>query len=266
MRMQRHHMAGVFGFRSPRAFSLLEVLVVISIFLFLVAMLIPGLSAARERAWRVICKNNLHHWGGAFEFYRQDNNDYLPTEGNYRGNGLKKAGTWYNELPPYLDLPPYRDFRGANVAIEDLPNIHIWICPAKNATGANKSGSGKNQFHYGMNRVLDGQGETDKPSPDTPDFPDLGADPLPSWRFAAEPNTVLLFDIYYNSMHGSPRDVATMYQQGGRARFHGDFANILLLTGAVTDCTTDDLVTNRDFKKGDIVWNHPRLYWGYRPK
>ncbi len=33
--------------------------------------------------------------------------------------------------------------------------------------------------------------------------------------------------------------------------------------GGVTSCNTDDLVTDRDFKNGDIVWNHPRLYWGY---
>jgi len=40
---------------------------------------------------------------------------------------------------------------------------------------------------------------------------------------------------------------------------------VLYLSGAVRYCTTDDLVTDRDFRRGKIVWNHPSLYWGYRP-
>jgi hypothetical protein len=134
-----------------------------------------------------------------------------------------------------------------------------------------------NQFHYGMNQVLDGMGTPDQPSPDTPDFPDKdsfagnGPDelPLPGKVFAKHPNTVYLFDIAPNSPGGSPRQVATENWRDweGRtlAKFHGDYANLLYLHGGVTHCKAADLVSAGDNLRGGIIWDHPRLYWGYRP-
>ena len=144
--------------------------------------------------------------------------------------------------------------------------MHVWICPSKNLTNAHKSHSGKNQFHYGMNQVLDGMGSEDNPSRDTPDFPDHGAEPIRAQPFSKEPHTVFMFDICPNSPSGSPRDVATKYQRFRNnyvGKFHGDYANVLYLTGAVGNCQTDDLITDRDFKDGDILWHRPPLYWGY---
>ncbi len=251
------------------AFSLIELLVVIAVLLFMLALLLPGLNGARERARRLVCANNLRQWGMALQFYRDDHNDYLPMEGTYTGNGITKPGTWFNELPPYLGLPPYKDFEGANEAIRDLPNIHVWICPSKNLTAGYKSFSGMNQFHYGMNQVLDGLGTEAHPSPDTPGFLDLPGEPLPAKLFQRHAYTVFMFDISPNSMAGTPRKVATMHQRDFTGdpvgRFHGDYANVLYVSGAVGNCTTDDLVTDRDFKHGNIVWNNPQLYWGYLP-
>lgn len=256
------------------AVSLPEVLVVCALILFLLALLVPSLNSARERAHRVVCSNNLRQWGAALQFYRDENNDYLPQEGHH-GSGINKRGTWYNELPPYLGLPPYKDLEGANEAIRELPNIHVWICPSKNLTAAYKSGSGKNQFHYGMNQVLDGLGGAPNGSRDTPGFPEKyytrEADtPLPGKLYDGEPHTVFMFDIVWNSPAGTPRDVATMYQRGHSGgylgKFHGDYANVLYLTGVVGNCKTDDLVSEHDFRRGDIVWEHPRLYWGYPPR
>ncbi len=215
------------------AFSLLEVLLVIAVIALLMALLIPGLGAARERARRLICAGNLRQWGIAVQFYRDDNNDYLPQEGTYRSGGIFQPGRWYNELPPYLSVPAYKDVEGANEAIKEFPNMHVWICPSKNLTGAYKSDTGMNQFHYGMNQVLDGMGD-DPDESETPDFLDMGAVHLPGHRFLKKPNTVFMFDIAPNSPNGSPRDVATQYQQhwggGHLGKFHGDFANLLYLT------------------------------------
>lgn len=256
------------GYGAARALSLPEVLVVCAVILFLLALLFPGLSATRERLRRLICANNLRQWGAALQYYRDDHNDYLPTEGSYLD--LDKPYTWFNVLPPYLGAPAYRDVDGVGDAIKEFPAMHIWICPSKNLTDAYKSWSGKNQFHYGMNQVLDGMGSEDNPSRDTPDFPDRGADPIRAQQFSKQPHTVFMFDISPNSPAGTPRDVATMYQRNFRGgyvgKFHGDYANVLYLTGAVGNCKTDDLVTDRDFRHGDIIWNHPQLYWGYPPR
>lgn len=256
---------------TRHALSMLEVLIVISIIVFMIALLIPGMNRMREQSRRVVCTNNLRQWGVATQFYRYDHYDYLPMEGSYLRDGINDPGTWYNELPYYLDMPAYKDTEGMNVAIKEFPNVHIWICPSKNLTKSFKSTSGKNQFHYGMSQVLDGVGKLPNGSKDTPGFPDIGKIHTPTSIYANQPNTILMFDIAYNSPAGTPRSVATKYQRGfdGKplGRFHGDYANLLYLHGGVTNCTTDDLVTNHDFKKGDIVWNHPRLYWGYpRPK
>lgn len=242
---------------------------VAAIIVFLIALLFPGLSAARERARRMVCANNLRQWGVACHMYRDDSDDYLPTEGTYISNGINKPNTWYNALPSYLGLPSYRDLDRDDGLIRELPNIHVWICPSKNLSDAYKSDSGMNQFHYGMNQVLDGMGSVDNPSPDTPDFPDLGSDPIRAGRFATEPQTVFMFDIAPNSPAGSPRDVGTQYARNWEgkplAKFHGDYFNVLYLAGGVTGFRTSDVVPDCDLRRGDIRWNHPSLYWGYRP-
>lgn len=257
-----------------RGNTLLEIVVVIGVIVLLLAILAPSLSGARERARRMICQGNLRQWGIAFQMYRDDHGDYLPTEGTHgtgENTGVNKPGTWYNELPPYLDIPAYKDVEGVNEAIETFPAMHVWICPSKNLTDAYRSDSGKNQFHYGMNQVLDGMGTAPEGSVDTPGFPDQGERPLRAVQFIRTPYTVLMFDIGPNSMRGSPRDVATMYWRnpwnadGARGRFHGDYANFLYLDGSGDHFVADDLVTDHDFINGAIVWDHPRLYWGYRP-
>ncbi|MBE6379572.1 MAG: DUF1559 domain-containing protein [Lentisphaerae bacterium] len=59
-------------------FTLIELLVVIAIIAILAAMLLPALSAARERARNANCLNNLKQIGTANLMYSGDFNDYLP--------------------------------------------------------------------------------------------------------------------------------------------------------------------------------------------
>jgi len=250
-----------------RAATLLDMLVVIGIVALMLALLIPSLSHARELSRRIVCANNLRQWGVALQYYRDDHDDYIPTEGTYLD--INKPYTWFNELPPYLHAPAYKDVERQGKLIEEFPELHVWICPSKNLTDAYKSRSGQNQFHYGMNLVLDGVGEPKSPSEDVPGFLDEGERPMRGKRFCKHPNTVFMFDIAPNSPNGSQRSVATMYQWrygGGQlGRFHGDYANILHLDGKVIHCKSDDLVTDRDFRYGDMIWTHPELYWGYVP-
>lgn len=244
---------------------------VIAIVLFMLALLIPGLNDAREQARRVVCSNNLRQWGFALITYRNDHHDRVPMEGP-AGGKFADSGTWYNELPQYLGLPAYREIERFGKLIKEFPELHVWICPSKSRNRLYKSDSGQNQFHYGMNQVLDGLGDGPLGSKDTPGFPDPDYDnkqgEIPTYPlatvFAKKPNTVFLFDIAPNSPGGTPRVVATRFQTGDlRGEYHGDYANLLFIDGSVGHCTTDDLVTNRDFKHGKVIWTNPRLYWGY---
>jgi prepilin-type N-terminal cleavage/methylation domain-containing protein len=58
--------------KSLKAFTLVELLVVISIIALLLAVLMPALSSARERARQVVCASNLHSLHLSFNLYDQE--------------------------------------------------------------------------------------------------------------------------------------------------------------------------------------------------
>jgi len=58
-------------------FTLVELLVVISIISLLMSIMLPGLSNARELAKRVVCLSNLRHFHLIWLMYSQDNDDRL---------------------------------------------------------------------------------------------------------------------------------------------------------------------------------------------
>jgi type II secretory pathway pseudopilin PulG len=74
-------------------FTLIELLTVVAIIAILVALLLPALSMARQKARRVVCINNLNQLGKACGVYASDFDGRFPTLGN-KGTGNGTHAIW----------------------------------------------------------------------------------------------------------------------------------------------------------------------------
>src|SRR5690349_18907411 len=97
-----------FSARQVAAFTLVELLVSVSIVAILGALLLPAMIQARATTRRAACQSNLRQWALAAAMYADAHNGRLP----YRGQGIQPTsrfdvtGEWFNALPQFLEGAP----------------------------------------------------------------------------------------------------------------------------------------------------------------
>lgn len=113
---------GVDHTMKRKAFTLVELLVVISIIALLVSILMPALSKAREMAKFTVCSTGLRQMGLAFLQYAAGNNDRIVA-------GNTPNGVTIQAYSPPMALGPGLLLSGGFIALPES-DTHIFYCPA----------------------------------------------------------------------------------------------------------------------------------------
>lgn len=143
------------GLQPRKAFTLIEMLVTISIIGILIALLVPAVQMARESARQAHCSNNLHQIGIALHGYHDARKTLPPGCLQYRPLGATpgdyKQFAWSAFILPFLEQEPLYEKINFEVPYDHPANatagatrLSTYICPT--ATAPAPGGLGKTDY------------------------------------------------------------------------------------------------------------------------
>jgi len=119
--------------KNRGAFTLIELLVVVAIIAVLVAILLPAMAQARNRAQTMRCTTNLRSIYQGTAMYASENQDHLPAVNGFSGPW---SGTLSFEASPegiasiVLKVMPYVATPASSYTWESSPNkAGVFCCP-----------------------------------------------------------------------------------------------------------------------------------------
>lgn len=117
---------------SPgNGFTLIELLVTITVIGILASLLLPGLSAAKNKARTTLCLNNLKQLQLCWQLYALENNDRMPYNASVDDNGIWRSTTnsWIGSSSAPHDMDTKGIEQGLLYKYDINRNTKIYRCP-----------------------------------------------------------------------------------------------------------------------------------------
>jgi len=130
---------------KKRAFTLVELMIVIAVIAVLVTIIMPKLGTSRTKSQLAACKSNLRHIAIALELYANDNGGYYSPD----TSGGEGSYTGFNYLvPQYLKTSPLCP-TGHTYGIITKSATAYWGIPAGSTIIISRSND-PNTYHSGV--------------------------------------------------------------------------------------------------------------------